>query len=168
MHELGLREAARLRARAREAVERHKAVAADVEDLARRLGVAEAGDKGVGEVGDVAELRDLVWFFLVVGSFFVVGGGKGAGWASCSWHAHRKKHSSDTHRRTKTKTKSTTNLHAAAGHDDGAAGGEAVEEVLLDGVVVERAVDVDGADARVVDAARREQRLRLQLALFGV
>ena len=63
VHELGLGEAAGGGARAREAVKRDEALAADVEDLARGGGVAEARDKRVGEVGDVAELRHLFGFF---------------------------------------------------------------------------------------------------------
>jgi hypothetical protein len=56
-------------------------------------------------------------------------------------------------------------LVAGAGDGDGAAGLEAVEKPLLDGVVVERAVDVHGPDGRPVHAARGQQALRLQLAL---
>jgi len=56
-------------------------------------------------------------------------------------------------------------LVAGAGDGDGAAGLEAVEEPLLDGVVVERAVDVHRPDGRPVHAAGGEQALRLQLPL---
>lgn len=42
---------------------------------------------------------------------------------------------------------------------------EPVEEPLLHGVVVERAVDVDRPDGRPVHAARLQEALRLQLSL---
>jgi serine kinase of HPr protein (carbohydrate metabolism regulator) len=56
-------------------------------------------------------------------------------------------------------------LVAGSGDGDGAAGLEPVEEPLLHGVVVERAVDVHRPDGRPVHAARGQQALRLQLPL---
>ena len=54
-----------------------------------------------------------------------------------------------------------THLHARVGDADWPPSGNAVEEELLHGVVVQRAVDVDRPDGREVDAALREQLLRV-------
>lgn len=58
-------------------------------------------------------------------------------------------------------------LHAGAGDGDRAAGGNAVEEPLLNGVVVERAVDVDGAHRGPVHAPLLQELLGKELALVA-
>lgn len=52
-----------------------------------------------------------------------------------------------------------SHLDSGSRHAHGASRRDPVEEVLLDGVVVQGAVDVDGADRRVVDARAAQQLL---------
>ena len=58
-------------------------------------------------------------------------------------------------------------LHAASRDGNGPPSLYAVEEPLLNRVVVQRAIDVHGADAGPVDATLLQQLLRVQLALQG-